>query len=170
LAALGVLALATAIRLVTWGAGSVEQRLRESAEAQTLSLAMFPSPVRTPAGAIRVQLDALQHKDRPAANAGLATIYNFMEPAVRSNLGAFADFESALDGSAYADLFSGAEVGYGPLQVNGNEAHQVIEVATPNNQRAMYVFSLALQPDGPYAGCWMTHDIVRYPRRQPQAE
>ena len=119
-------------------------------------------------GVVRIQLDSLQHNDDPLPNTGLATFYSFMEPSVRDGLGSLTEYSDAMRSSIYADLLIPSKFAFGPMRIQENLAQQTVEIIPSKGQEAMYIFTLALQEDGPYAGCWMNHNVVRYSKGKPQ--
>ena len=164
----GVLLFAAAIRLVNWGSNAISQHLEDLSDARILGHVLSPSPVRTPVGVVRVQINALRNNDDPLPNTGLATFYNFMEPGIRARLGSFSEYVEHMTGSAYADLFTKAELRVSPMRTQGDLAQQFVYVTTSPEERSVYIVTLKRQESGPYAGCWMNQNVVRYTQEHPR--
>ena len=120
-----------------------------------------PSPEWTAAEVIRLQVEALQHNDRPHADAGIGTAFEFASPGNRAATGPLARFAEMVHGPAYRDMLGFERAVYGQIRVEGDRAAQEVTLVQPDGRRVAYVFGLSRQSGGAYDGCWMTDAVVR---------
>ena len=120
-----------------------------------------PSPEWTAAEVIRFQVEALQHNDRPHADAGIETAFAFASPGNRAATGPLARFAEMVHGPAYRDMLGFERAVYGRVRVEGDRAAQEVTLVQPDGRRVAYVFGLSRQWGGACDGCWMTDAVVR---------
>ena len=153
MALLCVLVSASVIKLAERAISSIARRPRP-VEPNPLDLGLCPSPVRTPGGVVRAQMDALRRDPMTDRTQGIATLHNLVAPSARAKMGTF---ENALTRPGFIEMWTQ----FGPVRVKGKTAQQVVEIVDKNQARAWLVFTVVLQENGPFANCWMTTNISR---------
>ena len=118
-----------------------------------------PDASLTPEQVVRIQVEALQHNDDPAPDAGIAVTFRFASPGNRAATGPFTRFAEMIR-VGYPDLLGFTEARYGPIQVVGGQAVQAVTFVQPGGREATYLFGLSRQNRGACAGCWMTDAVV----------
>lgn len=127
-----------------------------------------PDPTFSPADVVRLQLEALADNDRPYADAGIETAYNFASPSNRQVTGDFARFAEMVRNPIYRDLIGSRHVRYGRVNVEGDVARQAVVLVTEDAQRVGYIFMLVRQHDGEYADCWLAESVARFEVRDEE--
>lgn len=127
-------------------------------------LAPAPSPSLTPDAVVKLQVEALQTNDRPQPDAGIARVWAFASPANKQQTGPLPRFAAMVHNPAYAPMLNHRRVQYGPVEVVGDQARQVVILEPARGPAVAYLFILGRQPHGsPLAGCWMTDAVIRLP-------
>lgn len=121
-----------------------------------------PSPSLSPGEVVRIQLEALQRNDEDD-DGGIATVFQFASPANRSMTGPFDRFVQLVKTPEYRPMLNHRRAEPGPLITSGDLAEQRVTITTAAGDRVAYVFVLARQREGVYAGCWMTEGVLREP-------
>jgi hypothetical protein len=127
-----------------------------------------PSPALTPGDVVRIQLEALQRNDEEDGDGGIATVFQFASPANRSMTGPFDRFVELVKTPEYRPMLNHRRAEPGPLITSGDLAEQRVLITTGAGDRVAYVFVLARQREGAYAGCWMTEGVLREPTASQQ--
>ena len=122
-----------------------------------------PSPSLSPNDVVRIQLEALQRNDESDGDGGIATVFQFASPANRSMTGPFDRFVELVKTPEYRPMLNHRRAEPGPLITSGDLAEQRVTITTAGGDRVAYVFVLARQREGAYAGCWMTEGVLREP-------
>lgn len=121
-----------------------------------------PEPEYGPAEVIDIQLSALATNDEPVVDAGIKTAYNFASPGNRRATGPLDRFIKMVNGPQYAPMIDHDEAVTGPLERDGDRAHQRATLTGPTGRTVTYLFGLSYY-DGPkeeLAGCWLTDRVV----------
>lgn len=120
-----------------------------------------PSPSLSPAEVVAIQLHALQGNDEIGGHAGIATVFQFASPANRSITGPLDRFVELVHTPEYRPMLNHRRAEPGPLITSGDLAEQRVVITSAGGDRVAYVFVLARQRSGAYAGCWMTEGVLR---------
>jgi hypothetical protein len=120
-----------------------------------------PSPDFSPAQVVRLVMEAMQHNDLPAVDAGIATAFAFASPGNKRQTGPIERFVKMVKGPAYKPMLDFRSIEYGPLTIEGDGAQQLVTLIDAADRPASYVFTLSRQGDGRYKGCWMTDGVMR---------
>ncbi len=172
--------LAAGVMLLILSAGGCEQAASPtsppSADPQPSAPAVSPQAARIPSAGeiaqlpvpvagegpevvIRRVVEALRDNDKPFANAGIATAFNFASPANKAVTGPLERFIPMVWSENYAPLIGHASAEYSPVVVEGDQAEQLVTLLTPDGRTVWFVFTLGLQKVGDHAGCWMTEGV-----------
>ncbi|MGA9995989.1 MAG: DUF4864 domain-containing protein [Pyrinomonadaceae bacterium] len=127
-----------------------------------------PSAQLSPVDVVNSQLKALQHNDSPAKDSGIATAFKFASPANRAQTGPLDHFVLLLKNPAYKPLLNHRSVEFGPVKIFEGVAHMRITLIDSEGARAVYVFILSKQPDGPCKDCWMTDGVMKIEEKQEE--
>ncbi len=119
-----------------------------------------PDPSYGPERVVAIQLDALATNDDPAENAGIETAYNFASPANRRSTGPLDRFVAMVTGPRYAPMVDHVEATTGPLERDGDEAHQRVTLTGSDGRTVTYRFGLSRQSGGEWDGCWLTDSVL----------
>lgn len=122
-----------------------------------------PNPSLSPGDVVRIQLDALRANDELDGDGGIATVFQFASPANRSMTGPFDRFVELVKTPEYRPMLNHRRAEPGPLITSGDLAEQRVLITTAAGDLVAYVFVLARQREGVYAGCWMTEGVLREP-------
>lgn len=125
-----------------------------------------PSVKLTPVDVVNSQLKALQHND--AKDSGIATAFKFASPANKALTGPLDHFVQLLKNPTYKPLLNYRSVEFGPVKIFEGVAHMRIMLIDAEGARAVYVFILSKQPDGPCRDCWMTDGVMRVEEKQEE--
>lgn len=120
-----------------------------------------PDPDYSPAETVGIQLAALRTNDDPYADAGIRTAYNFASPANRAATGPIDRFTAMVKGPQYRPMIDYVEAVRGPLERDGNTAHQTVTLTGTSGETCTYTFRVSLQSRGPFRGCWQTDRVLR---------
>jgi hypothetical protein len=119
-----------------------------------------PNPKLGPADVVRIVVEALKHND--AKDRGIAVAFDFASPANRRVTGPLSRFIPMVKGAEYRALLNHKSAGYSKVyNVDKNEAIVFVGIKDAGGTAAFYVFTLSKQPDGEYAGCWMTDGVQK---------
>ncbi len=139
----------------------------EPREPPTTPAPNGPNPKQTPEDVIGTILRALQHNDEPTTDAGIAITFAFASPGNREVTGPLARFIELVKNPLYRPLLNHRRAERGLLKTVGNSAQQKVTLYDKDGRRALFLFTLSKQTDGPYKDCWMTDGVERLP---PAAE
>ncbi len=120
-----------------------------------------PSPSLGPADVVRIQLEALRTNDELRGDAGIALVFQFASPANRTITGPLDRFVELVKTPEYRPMLNHRRAEAGPLIASGDLAEQRVVITSAGGDRVTYVFVLARQRNGAYAGCWMTEGGLR---------
>ncbi len=120
-----------------------------------------PSPVYTPEDVIKIQLRALQHNDDPVGDNGIAVVFTFASPVNQEATGPLIHFAYMIHNPVYEPMLNFQRAEYKPIVIEGDTARQIVRLITEDEETAVFVFSLSLQWQAPYSGCWMTDSVIR---------
>jgi hypothetical protein len=121
-----------------------------------------PDPEYSPAEVVDLQLSALADNDDPVENAGIKTAYNFASPNNRRQTGPLERFVRMVNGPQYAPMIDHTEALAGPLEREGDQAHQRVTLTGPSGRTVTYLFGLS-RYDGANESlqdCWLTDRVL----------
>ena len=127
----------------------------------TALLPAHPNKHLTPEQVVKIQMEALQHNDTPAPDAGIATTFDFASPQNKQATGPLDHFALIVKSPAYARMLNCKKITYDPILVEDEKAQQRVHIVAADGSKITYIFMLSLQKDGPFAGCWMNDGCVR---------
>jgi hypothetical protein len=113
---------------------------------------------------VRLQMEAMQHNDRPFEDAGVKTAFRFASPGNKANTGPLFRFVRMVHGPQYRDLLDCRSFSLGKLRIEDGVALQVVKVVSADGTPIYYGFQLSRQSTDPYRGCWMTDAVMRLER------
>lgn len=149
-------------------ANATEHEIRmEPQNPPTTPAPNAPNPKQTPEDVIGTILRALQHNDEPTPDAGIAITFAFASPGNREVTGPLARFVELVKNPLYRPLLNHRRAERGLLKTVGSTAQQKVTLYDKDGRRALFLFTLSKQLDGPYKDCWMTDGVERLP---PAAE
>jgi len=124
-----------------------------------------PAPELSPSEVISIQLEALKNNDMPTPDSGIRTTFSFASPANRQFTGPIDRFIALVKNPLYASMLNYQAAELGPLNINEDQAYQLIKLVDRAGQIVIYSFALSRQHDNEYEGCWMTDGVtvVRQP-------
>ncbi len=118
-----------------------------------------PKPSLSPHDVVKIQLNALQHNNKPKPDHGIKIVYNFASPENKSHTGPFAHF-AAMIHNGYAGMLNWKKADFGPTKSHGNTAVQRVDLTTSEGRKVTYVFVLKRQTQGSQKGCWLTDGVI----------
>ncbi|KTG09458.1 hypothetical protein AUR64_16925 [Haloprofundus marisrubri] len=119
-----------------------------------------PTPERSPAEVVELQLESLERNDNPYLGSGIETTYAFASAKRRRASGSLERFTRAARSDVYRPLLDYDRAATTPVEVSGDTARQEVVVVTPDGEEVRYEFRLSRQRGGEHDGCWLTDDIV----------
>lgn len=140
----------------------------ESSTKKEPVAATEPGAALTPADVVNSQLKALQHNDTPAKDSGIATAFKFASPSNKSLTGPLEHFALLLKNPTYKPLLNHRSAEFGPVKIFEGVAHMRVTLVDSEGARAVYVFILSKQTDGPCKGCWMTDGVMKVEEKQEE--
>jgi hypothetical protein len=120
-----------------------------------------PSPSLAPADVVNLQLQALQHNDDPAPNAGIAKVFRFASPANKEVTGPLAHFEQIVRSPAYAVMINARSSQITKTNIEGNRAEVTVIIVSNVGGQSGFTFILSKQSDGDFRDCWMTDSVLQ---------
>lgn len=133
--------------------------------AESSSAARFhtlrPTCERPPELVVYIQLGALRSTTQ-TTNAGINTTWQFAAPSNRRAIGSYDRFVRLIR-EQYQPLLTAETLRLGPMDHRGMTAEQPVTVTTAAGEQESYVWTLAKQTEGQYAGCWMTTSVLTRP-------
>ena len=140
------------------GASSTDST-QPAGPATTQPLATAPDPSLSPADVVRAVVEALRTNDEH--DSGIRTTWQFASPSNKQVTGPLDHFIPLVKNPIYLPLLNDRLVVYQPARVQGEQAQEVVAITEYSGDKAVYVFQLSRQADGPLKGCWMTDGVVR---------
>lgn len=119
-----------------------------------------PNPSLSPADVVRIQLQAMQHNDQPAPDAGIATAYGFASPGNHGETGSLSHFRDVIH-AEYQPMIDSRKIILGATRVEDGHALQPVNVIASDGLAYSYLFILSRQHDAPYRNCWMTDSVLQ---------
>jgi len=141
--------------------GTMMMALILGSAAPVANAGALPQPGYTPAQAVRLQLEALRENDRPAPDAGIATVFGFASPSNRQQTGPLPRFVKMIRGN-YADLLGHRQARLFSTQYEDDQAIQPVEVISSAGVSFRYLFILR-RYQLPQGRCWLTDGVVGKP-------
>jgi hypothetical protein len=123
-----------------------------------------PSPEFSPDNVVRIQLEALQHKDR--TNKGIETTFNFASPDNKKVTGPLSRFIKLVRNQPYSAMLNHQSAEYEPVKISGDTAVQRVKLIGSDGSSIIYIFKLSRQSAAPYENCWMTDAVTVEPTRE----
>ena len=120
-----------------------------------------PTTSLEPEQVLAIQLEALQHNDRPYADAGIAQIWAFAHPANRMYTGPLSRFMAMLKAPAYRGLLGHHRHSIELMRREERSATFLVTVQTGDSRALGYKWTVEKVEDGEFAGCWMTSGVSR---------
>lgn len=136
---------------------------RDSVPNVAATAAPAPSPRLTPDDVVATVLDALSRNDEPVKDRGINVTFIFSSPANRAFVGPVESFADLVRDDTYRPLLNHRHAARGIAHVSGDRATERVVITTARGEKVAYVFTLSLQNDGQYRGCWMTDGVTREP-------
>jgi hypothetical protein len=120
-----------------------------------------PNPKLKPEEVVAIQLQALQRNDTPTKDNGIAIAFRFASPANQSITGPLSNFILLVKNPLYQPMLNHRSVARGQMKIDGDKAEQRVTLTSATGERAVYIFTLSKQQDGPFKDCWMTDGVER---------
>lgn len=134
--------------------------------------AAMPGPDRTvpnaalaPDEVVHLQLEALQHNDKPTKDHGIAVAYRFASPENRAKSGSLSHF-AAMVHAGYADMLNFNKAVYLPVLRRNSIAFQPV-ILFSDFGTSRYVFILSRHDGEPCPQCWLTDAVIKL---QPKSD
>ncbi len=128
---------------------------------------LAPTPALSPSDVVRYQLDALQHNDEPAPDAGIAKVFRFASPANKEVTGPLDHFAQIVRSPAYAVLLNARSSVIASTRIDANRAEVTVKVISNSGMESSFAFILSKQTEGDLRGCWMTDSVLQVGPEQP---
>lgn len=123
-----------------------------------------PNPSLGPDGVVRTVVEALQHPNSPAPNAGIFLVYQFASAANRQITGPYGKFLRLVKLPDFAPLLARGVITYAPLALAGDHAEEQVTIQSAAGRRAQFRFVVSRQASPPTqgscAGCWMVDQVI----------
>lgn len=116
-----------------------------------------PNPSLAPEDVISIQLGAMKYNDLPHADAGVEICFRFASPANRLFTGPVGRFIRMMHNPLYGVMLNYDSIQFIPANVQGTKWRLLI---TKQGEGSTFMWSLSLQTAAPYAGCWMTDNVL----------
>ena len=129
-----------------------------------------PNPKLSPEQVITIQLEALQHNDKPTKDSGIATTFKFASPANRTVTGPLSRFIQLVKNPIYRPMLNHRRAERGQIKISGDKAFQKITLISAEGKRIVYIFILSKQHEEPYKDCWMTDGVERLPAQEQERD
>ncbi len=124
----------------------------------------LPNPNLGPDQVIRTVVEALHHRNSPATNAGIFTVYQFASPVNRQSTSPYGKFLRLVKLPDFAPLLARGVITYGPLALTGDHAEQEVNIHLDDGRSAQFRFVItrqtSQQTQGRCAGCWMVDQVI----------
>ena len=142
---------------------AAHSRLVSDSVPSGADLSAAPSPTLTPDEVVAAVLSALSRNDTPVKDHGISVTFGFASPANRAFVGPIESFADLVRDDTYRPLLYHRHAARGLAHVTGDRATERVVITTSRGEKVAYVFTLSLQNDGQYKGCWMTDGVTREP-------
>lgn len=121
-----------------------------------------PHPELTPGDVVRTQMEALAEKDLPYQDAGIETVFRFMAPVSRQQIGSIRHFIEVVNNAVYRCCIHHQHVRYSEVRVQDRKALRALIVQSAGTGHEVgFIFSLERQQSPPHRNCWMTRSVRR---------
>lgn len=121
-----------------------------------------PRPDLAPGDVVRTQVEALAENDLPYRDAGIETVFRFMAPASRQQIGSICHFIEVVNNPIYRCCIHHDRARYSEVRVKGRNAlRAMILTSSETGKEVGFVFSLERQQSPPHRNCWMTRSVRR---------
>ena len=109
-----------------------------------------------PAEVIAIQLNGLQHNDKPETDAGIRQTWEFAHPRNRAMTGPLKRFTTMLKGPGYDVMLNHAS--HEIVPANSGEGWRRFDVfmETEDGEVMQFAWIVEKVTDGRYKNCWMT--------------
>ncbi len=118
-----------------------------------------PHPDLAAAEVMAIQLDALQHNDRPYADAGIAQSWLLAHPANKRATGPYSRFNRMLRGPAFEAMLDHHSHLIEPTRVAPRRASFLVLIRSRSGDALVYQWTLERVDAGRCRACWMTTDV-----------
>jgi hypothetical protein len=132
----------------------------ENDPPQISSPTVKPDPKYSPEDVIRFQIEALAQNNNPYENAGIEFAFRFASPSNKRATGPLERFIRLVKNPLYQPMLNHQTAQYGELQVDGDQAVQIVVLTTSDGKRVGYIFTLSRQKGDSYDNCWMTDSVM----------
>lgn len=122
-----------------------------------------PNPKLTPEQVVNIQLKALKNNDTPTKDSGIATAFEFASPGNRESTGPLERFILLVKNPLYQPMLNHRSSEIQALKTSDEEGAWKVTLIGALGERAVFVFTLSKQQDGPFKDCWMTDGVERVP-------
>ena len=126
-----------------------------STTASTAEL-VFPNPDIAPAEVIAIQLNGLQHNDKPEIDAGIRQTWTFAHPRNRAMTGPLNRFTTRLKSPGYDVMLNHASHEIVPANTGEGWRQFDVFMETENGTVMQFAWIVEKVTDGRYKNCWMT--------------
>ena len=126
-----------------------------STTASTAEL-VFPNPDIAPAEVIAIQLNGLQHNDKPETDAGIRQTWAFAHPRNRAMTGPLKRFTTMLKSPGYNVMLNHVSNEIVPASSGKGWRQFDVFMETENGEVMQFAWIVEKVTDGRYKNCWMT--------------
>jgi len=121
-----------------------------------------PRPNLTPGDVVRIQVEALADNDLPYRDAGIETVFRFMAPVTRQQVGSIRHFIQVVNNPIYRCCIDHESVRYSAVRVKERTALRALILSSSvSGKEVGFVVSLERQHAPPHRDCWMTRSVRR---------
>ena len=120
---------------------------------------LMPSSDYRPQEVVQIVINSLQENSPARDDSGIATVFRFASPGNRAGTGPLPRFTSMIK-RGFPDMLNHAGARYDPMEIVDDTAVQAVWLLQDSGKEMGYAFKLSRQPDGEYAGMWMTDAVV----------
>lgn len=112
--------------------------------------------VCNPKSVIGFQLKGLKNNNKPYADAGIETVWNFAHPKNKIYTGPYSKFRNMIYSKAYKPLIN--HYSHKIELKEKNKFEYIYEVEIISNIKKVYLYQWKLKKvnEGPYKDCWLT--------------
>lgn len=120
---------------------------------------LAPSSDYRPQEVVQIVINSLQENSSARDDSGIATVFRFASPGNRAGTGPLPRFISMIK-RGFPDMLNHGGARYDPMEIVDDTAVQAVWLMQDSGKEMGYAFKLSRQPDGDYAGMWMTDAVV----------
>ena len=117
-----------------------------------------PTPELEPSDVVRIQVEAL--RGNGPGNEGIELTYRFASPGNKRYTGPLGRFTAMVRSAPYDRLLNHVSAEYGPLELAGDKAYQIVTITDRSGVQTVYLWTLSRQVEGEFDGCWMTDSVI----------